>query len=160
LPVPYEYDHFRIPWAEAVEHDPEDIILLCDRCHKLKTTGLLSTHAIEGALKKRTATRSETRFKIPVTANDFFVDWCGTRILATKNAILVDDEPILDFTLTENDLEPVVLNGVFRSPSGAVVCRIVNNGIAARADAIGDFTLEANRFRLRTWMAGTSCYFS
>ena len=36
----YQYDHL-VPWSEVEEHEPDNLILLCDQHHREKTSGLL-----------------------------------------------------------------------------------------------------------------------
>ncbi len=45
----YQYDHIDPPWAEARQHRPEDICLLCPNDHERKTKGLLSIEDIRAA---------------------------------------------------------------------------------------------------------------
>jgi hypothetical protein len=39
LPL-YEYDHL-VPWSEVKTHEADNLVLLCDRHHREKTSGLL-----------------------------------------------------------------------------------------------------------------------
>jgi hypothetical protein len=39
LPL-YEYDHL-VPWSEVETHEADNLVLLCDRHHREKTSGLL-----------------------------------------------------------------------------------------------------------------------
>ncbi len=36
----YQYDHL-VPWSEVEEHEPDNLVLLCDQHHREKTSGLL-----------------------------------------------------------------------------------------------------------------------
>src|SRR5436190_3579198 len=47
LPL-YAYDHV-VPWSTVKQHTAENILLLCERHHREKTSGLLPDEAIEGA---------------------------------------------------------------------------------------------------------------
>jgi hypothetical protein len=44
----FEYDHL-VPWSEVQEHDPDNLVLLCDRHHKEKTLHLLPVADVEAA---------------------------------------------------------------------------------------------------------------
>lgn len=50
LPL-YEYDHI-IPWSKVKKHEPDNIVLLCDRHHREKTSGLLPVEAISAARRQ------------------------------------------------------------------------------------------------------------
>jgi hypothetical protein len=47
LPL-YEYDHL-VAWSAVGEHDPNNLVLLCDRHHREKTSGLLPVEAVADA---------------------------------------------------------------------------------------------------------------
>lgn len=49
LPL-YEYDHL-VPYSEVEVHDPENLLLLCDRHHREKTSGLLTISQVDAARK-------------------------------------------------------------------------------------------------------------
>jgi hypothetical protein len=44
----YQYDHV-VPFSEVQEHEPENIVLLCDQHHREKTAGLLPAEALAAA---------------------------------------------------------------------------------------------------------------
>ncbi|TCR69598.1 HNH endonuclease signature motif containing protein [Rhizobium sp. BK376] len=147
--IPYDYDHLRIPFADAREHDPDDIVLLCDACHRRKTAHILSTDMILLAMKHRTAAQSPTRFKLSALKHDFCVSWAGNLIEANKNVILVDGVPILSFAPTDNPLEPILISGSFSDRYGNVVCEIDQNEFLAKSASLGDLTVVSNRFTFR-----------
>lgn len=42
----FQYEHFKPPFADALQHSPEGITLLCGGCHDKKTRGLLSLNTV------------------------------------------------------------------------------------------------------------------
>tara|TARA_R110002020_G_scaffold55744_11_gene154497 strand:- start:4323 stop:5207 length:885 start_codon:yes stop_codon:yes gene_type:complete len=148
--VPYDYDHLSEEFNAAEEHDPDDIVLLCDKHHRLKTAGILSVERILDAKKKRVSAASETRFKLELIRPDFETIWGSNVITAADNSILVDDEHVLTFRKSENDLEPLLLSGEFRDKTGNLLCAISDNEFVSRSDNVGDFTVIANRFTYKT----------
>jgi hypothetical protein len=44
-----QYEHFNPPFAEAKEHNPEGMALLCGGCHDRKTRGFLSVSTVAQA---------------------------------------------------------------------------------------------------------------
>lgn len=144
--IPYDYDHLKTEFNVADEHDPDDIVLLCNNHHRLKTAGILSAERILDAKRHRSSLDSETRFKLELVRNDFLTVWGSTVITASNNSILVDDEPILTFAKTDNDLEPLLISGRFRDKTGNLICVIKENEFVARSAHLGDFTVISNRF--------------
>ncbi len=88
--VPYHYDHFRVPFSEAREHDPDDIILLCEEHHAHKTRGLLDNDVIQTAINTEASVRSGVRFKQPATKSTFKIHWPVIDIEAGNHTIVVD----------------------------------------------------------------------
>lgn len=144
--VPYDYDHLRTQFHEADEHDPDDIVLLCDQHHRQKTAGILSVKRILDAKRNRVSQDSETRFKLELIREDFLTVWGSTIITASDNSIIVDGDPILNFTKTDNDLEPLLISGKFHDKAGNEICIIDNNEFISRSRRLGDFTIISNRF--------------
>lgn len=145
--VPYDYDHLATEFNAAEAHNPDDIVLLCDKHHRQKTAGILSVDRILAARRKRDFLDSETRFKLELIRNDFLTIWGSTVITANDNSIIVDESPILNFTKTDNDLEPLLISGEFHDKFGNVICTIENNEFVSRSANLGDFTVISNRFR-------------
>ncbi len=148
--VPYDYDHFLVPWAEASQHNPDDIILLCDKHHRHKTSGLLDAESVKTAIKIRSSENSEFRFKLDATSQKFNIHWPHNNIEASVQGIIVNSKPILQIDVQDDPLEPVLLSGSFSDLSGNTICVIQKNEILSRASSIGDFTLIGNRFIYKT----------
>lgn len=148
--IPYEYDHVRVQWTDATEHDPEDMVLLCDSHHKQKTNKLLRVEDIEVALRLRRSDAAAFSFKLAATSQKFAIHWPYNNIIAVDNAIVVNGNPILRIEAQENPLEPVLLSGSFSDLRGNMICVIEKNEIVSSAGAIGDFSLVGNRFRYKT----------
>lgn len=142
--VPYEYHHFRTPFAEARIHDPDDIILLCDSHHRQAGT-VLENDWLDAARNRR-AEAQEARFKLAGTTKRFEIRWPSVQLEATRNSILVNGASVLTLAMQDNDLEPVLLSGVFCSRDGVEICRIENNAIISRVPSLGDFKIISNRF--------------
>lgn len=144
--VPYDYDHLRVEFKDAKEHDPEDIVLLCPTHHRMKGS-ILPTASILTARANRAAAMSDSRFKLPATSKDFTMNWAGNIISAQENSIRVDNEPILRFERSDNELEPSLISGSFRDRYGNLICLITNNEVISISQKLGDFALTRNRFR-------------
>jgi len=154
--IPYDYDHFIVPWAEAKEHDPDDIVLLCDKHHRQKTAGLIDTDTIRTALKLRQSATSEFRFKLDGTSEQFAVHWPHNDLSATLQGIVVDGSPILQIEPQDNPLEPLLVSGAFTDMMGQEICVIERNEFVSRAALVGDFQIVGNRFSYRS-IHGQKC---
>ena len=144
--IPYDYDHFIVPWVEARFHDPEDIVLLCDKHHRHKNSGLLDLGSIKTALALRSNQQTDARFKLDSTAQEFAIHWPHNHIEASMQGILVDGNPILRLEMQEDELEPIVLSGAFTDLTGQEICVINRNEFVSRTSAVGDVTIIGNRF--------------
>lgn len=144
--IPYDYDHLKTEFNAAEEHDPDDIVLLCDKHHRQKNARILSVERILDAKRHRSSLNSETRFKLDLIRDDFLTVWGSTIITASDNSIVVDDEPILTLTKTDNDLEPLLISGRFCDKTGNPICVIKQNEFITRSANLGDFTVISNRF--------------
>lgn len=144
--VPYDYDHLHNKFHTVGEHDPDDIVLLCSKHHRLKTAGILSPDRILVAKRNRESLDSEARFKLELIRDEFLTIWGSNVITASNNSIMVDGEPILTLATTGNELEPLLISGQFRDRFGNVICVIHENEFVARSMDLGDFTIVANRF--------------
>lgn len=144
--IPFDYDHFRVPFAECTEHNADDIILLCDRHHRMKGARLLGVDVIEVALKRRRAGDHDFHFKLDLTSQDFQIHWPHNDISAAVQGIIIDGKPIFELKMQENELEPILLSGILSDYKGNDICIISDNEIVSRSNAIGDFTLTNNLF--------------
>lgn len=146
--IPYQYDHFRVPFAEAKEHDAGDIILLCDNHHAMKTRRQISIDFIERARKVGALDR-DAHFKLPGTDPKFAIRWPAVEISARSQSIMVDGENVLQLRYQADELEPVIVDGVFCDRSGDELCTITRNELIVRPNAVYDFHVTARRFQFR-----------
>ncbi|MBB4250832.1 hypothetical protein [Rhizobium sp. BK008] len=98
------------------------------------------------AARNRRAEAQEARFKLAGTTKRFEIRWPSVQLEATRNSILVNGASVLTLAMQDNDLEPVLLSGVFCSRDGVEICRIENNAIISRVPSLGDFKIISNRF--------------
>lgn len=143
--VPYEYDHFRVAWPDAVSHEADDIILLCDEHHTKKTKGHIDNEWISTAMRVSAMDRP-SRFVLPGTNPDFRIRWPANNIEATTHGVIIDKKKVLELEYQESELEPIMISGQFRDLSGNLLCEIVKNEIITKPDGVGDFVCTADRF--------------
>ena len=146
--IPYEYDHFRVSFSDSKEHDPEDIILLCKMHHGQKTARQIGNDWIAKAAKVAALDRP-ARFKLPGTNPAFRVKWPANEIDAAMQGIVIDGKRVLELRYQADELEPIVISGVFRALDGTPLCQILNNELVATPSHLGDFLCTSNRFQFR-----------
>lgn len=144
--IPVHYDHCRTPFAEAREHDPDDIYLLCHHHHGMKTNGQIGPSEVEAAAKHREGVRSQVRFKQPATRREFVTRWGSVEFRRRGHLVVLAYEKVLSLKLSRNPLEPVLISGRFRDEDGRLTCEIVDNEFDFEGECCGDFRNTKNRF--------------
>jgi hypothetical protein len=134
----YEYDHVD-PWTEVQEHDPENIVLLCDQHHREKTSGLLPVEALEAANADPYSLRAGIS---PAYDLQYAGDGCeatvGTVTHVTSRLaeetlmipLLIDDTPIVFFKKQDGHL---LLNVQLFNADNELVVQILDNQLAYSA---------------------------
>ena len=150
--IPYDYDHFHVPFAEAKEHLADDIILLCDTHHRMKGAGAIDNEFIGRCMQVAPLDR-ESHFRQPGVNPDFGVKWPSITLEANFQGIVIDGEAVFHLQHQDDELEPVLLSGALSGRDGRPVCRIENNVIITKSTDIGDLTVVSNRFSF-TSLAG------
>lgn len=142
----YDYDHFDPPFAEATEHRPEGIALLCGNCHTKKSRGRLSPETVKNARL------------YPFCRREGFA-WdqldIGTRIpeiqIGTltchqvQTVIRMYGEDILTVRPPEAEGAPFRITALLRDLDGAPIFQVENNEVRINA---GSYDVE---------MRGASC---
>lgn len=111
LPL-YEYDHL-IAFAEVGEHDPQNLVLLCDSHHREKTSGLLPAEKVVTANQapRNLETGESHPFgmhyegregELRIGGNQFVSGYLSTG--STLVAVMVDDTPIVGFSFEDGRL--------------------------------------------------------
>ena len=152
----YEYDHLEVEFKDAVEHDPERIVLLCGGCHGKKTRGFLSTESIIAASKNpRCLQVGFTRGGMDV-GGDAPEVVLGT-ITATNfsSLITIDGEDIFSIAPPEEAGGPFRINASLYDQSGAQILEIVENEIRVGI-ANWDAELVGQRITLRSGLGAFS----
>ncbi|VWD61889.1 hypothetical protein BLA50215_07485 [Burkholderia lata] len=124
----YDYEHFAPDFADAREHDPDGMTLLCPNCNQKRARGRLSAQTVAEAnadpecLKQGFASEqfdfSSDPIEIKIASATFY---------DCKNLIVINDVPILSVAPPEAPGQPVRLSGFFSNDSGEIVMRIHNN---------------------------------
>jgi len=129
----YQYHHTNPPFADAIRHDPDKIVLLCLECHGLVTSGLLSNRTIErSALSPKCLERGFSYF--PLDINDesdgdlqVRVVLGTTTFINVRSIIKLNNKPLFSIYPPETLGLPARLSASFYDISGSEVARIIEN---------------------------------
>jgi hypothetical protein len=125
----YEYDHFDPPFAEAQEHNPEGITLLCPTHHAEKTRGVLPiSRVVEFNRSPVALVSGEATLQRPYF--DHIPDLSlggGLLVRNTPIPIMVDNEPIIEFMPPEPGSHVARINATLTNADGGQLLRIVDN---------------------------------
>jgi hypothetical protein len=148
-----EYDHFDPEFADALKHDPEQIVLLCLYHHRLKSKAEVWLPAPE--VRKAAAA--------PKALKDGFSTWAAPAAYVhptivfgeltcvnVDSLIEVDGESILSIAEPEFAGAPYRLSAQLSNATGTEVLEIVDNQVKT-SSASWDIRLEGGR--LRIWEA-------
>lgn len=124
----YTYEHVDPLFAEAKEHDPEKIVLLCGGCHDRVTRKLLSKETVKQAAQDpRCLTQgfSFGPFDVGNTHPDVII---GTfQAIETQTVIRILGEPILRVDPPEEQGGPFRLSAILCDRTGEQILRVENN---------------------------------
>lgn len=125
-----DYEHIDPPFAEATEHDPARICLLCPMCHAQVTRGRVSKREVQATYDKiRSAGATE-----PPRDDSFFQMFDRRAELmfghntfeAVDTLISINGQAFLRYWPTQGQ-PPFVLSGIFHDTRGAELFRIQEN---------------------------------
>lgn len=111
LPL-YEYDHL-VRWSELETHDAGNLVLLCDRHHREKTSGLLPLARVIEANEapRNLATSISSPFDLHYGGHDCEAligsnahTWPAMHDGLTTTPVLIDDTPIVMFRVDDGYL--------------------------------------------------------
>ena len=147
----YEYEHIIPEFHDALEHNPENMCLLCGRCHNKVTKGLLSKATIQ---QKYELIQNSTNIKKPfddldLSHNDITVKLGSSTFRHSKCLILVDDIIVLAIEPPEDESSFPVLSGFFADDNGNELFRINKNEWHGSID-IFDIEIVSNNITVCT----------
>jgi hypothetical protein len=147
----YEYEHIIPEFHDALEHNPEYMCLLCGRCHKKVTKGLLSKATIQQKYKEiQNTTDVKNPFDdLDLSHNNITVK-LGSCIFRHSNClILVDNIIVLAIEPPEDESSFPVLSGFFADDNGNELFRINKNEWQG-SNHVWDIEIVSNNIKIRT----------
>ncbi|EJG2186751.1 hypothetical protein [Citrobacter freundii] len=131
----YDYEHFNPDFADAKEHHPDGITLLCSQCNQKRARTRLSAETVAEAnenpvcLDRGFASEMFDFHREPIT-----VTMAGCSFYACQHLILIDDQPVLSINSPEREKGPFLLSGVFCDEKGREILRIEKNEWIVKPD--------------------------
>ena len=125
----YQYEHVDPQFAEAREHDPDKITLLCGSCHEKVSRGFWSKQTIKDAMKDPICKRKGfSTFKLDVAKDgDFIVKIGKTSFINPKSIVQIDGIDILSIESPEDFASPPRISAIFFDRNGTEIASIVRN---------------------------------
>ncbi|MCY1253002.1 hypothetical protein D9M68_123310 [compost metagenome] len=131
----YDYEHFAPDFADATEHNPAGMTLLCSQCNQKRARGRLSAATVTAAdanPKCRQQGFSSEMFDFG--PEPIYIDFAGVTFYDCQHLIVVNGLPLLSVSPPNEEGEPVRLSGIFADADGKVTLRIRDNVWSVDAD--------------------------
>ena len=123
-----DYEHVDPIFAEAKEHDPEKIALLCPQHHAKVTRGFLSKDRVKEAMHDPFCKKSGYASELfDIGKSDPVIQFGGVTIYACSIPIEVKGVPLFEVKEAEEDGGPFRLSGNFCNTRGNPSLAIVDN---------------------------------
>ncbi|MCS4133673.1 HNH endonuclease [Salinibacter ruber] len=123
-----EYEHIDPPFAEAKEHDPDRIALLCPRCHAKVTRGFLSKEAVKEARRDPYCLKEGYASEfIDVGRKHPKIEFAGVTLVECDIPVQVDEAPLFQIKEAEEEGGPFRLSAHFSNSKGEASLQIQDN---------------------------------
>lgn len=132
----YEYEHIDPPFAEAKEHNPDNMAILCKECHGNITRGLWrKERAIEGKKNPKALQSGGSEFRLDIGTEPLIIELGGIQFVNTPTTIEIEGQKLLTINPPEESSAPPQLNAQFYSRQGKRLATITNNRWRGLSDA-------------------------
>ena len=137
--IPFQYEHIDPEFAEAKEHDPTKMTLLCAAHNEQKKKGLLSKADVQHYRNNPFSVHARfTNFRFVQPRERFSFELPGVTFDAVETLVVCGDEPMLRMSGGMSASEPIVIDAIFKDEFGRIVCRIEQNEIKLFGSHIED----------------------
>ena len=147
----YQYEHVDPEFANAKEHDPERITLLCASCHDKVTRGIWSKEKVLSGMRAPKATvTGHSSFTLDIaSAADVVVRVGNYSFVGAKDIITIDGTKLLSIDEPEQPGSPLRISAAFYDRNNSLIARIVENEWQGNTEAF-DIEVEGKRLRIRS----------
>lgn len=125
----YQYEHIVPVFADAREHDPNAICLLCGTCHHKVTSNRLSKQTVHSRYLEIQAASSPGRphDKFDLASPSISVSFGSARFAGSKSLIRINGQDLLSITLPVDGASQPTLNGCFCDQRGNEIFSVSDN---------------------------------
>jgi hypothetical protein len=124
----YNYDHLSPEFADAKEHNPAGIFLMCDACHRRRTSRMLSKESVEKATLSRKCRQDGFSWgPFDVGADHPEITLGSAIFYKAKTLIRVLDEDVFSILPPERPDGLFRINARLSDPDGKAIPEIVEN---------------------------------
>ena len=124
----YDYEHFAPDFADATEHNPDGMTLLCSQCNQKRARGRLSAHTVaEANSNPKCLQRGFASEMFDFHSEPLNITLAGSTFYDCKNIIVVNNRAILSLMPGISEISPVLLSGVFCDSAGRETLLITEN---------------------------------
>lgn len=146
----YEYEHFNPDFADATEHNPKGMTLLCSQCNQKRARGRLSAQTV--SLANDNPKCLEQGF-----SNELFdfhsepleIVLGGLAFYNCQHLIVVNGTPILSVQPSSEPNSPMLLSGIFCDSLGRETLKINENEWLVESST-WDVDCEGSRITIRS----------
>lgn len=124
----YDYEHFDPDFAEATEHNPAGMTLLCSQCNQKRARGRLSAATVAAAnANPKCLQQGFSSELFDFGSEPIEVGFAGVTFYDCRHLVVVNGRPLLSVSPPRDPGEPVLLSGLFTDANGRVTLTIENN---------------------------------
>ncbi|WP_321330847.1 hypothetical protein [Alcaligenes faecalis] len=131
----YDYEHFDPDFADALEHNPAGITLLCSQCNQKRARNRLSRETVALAnLSPKCLEQGFSHEMFDFHSEPITVKFAGVTFHNCKNLIVLNGYPILKIDPPAEESQPIILSGFFTDTYGRKLVDIENNQFSASTE--------------------------
>ncbi|MFZ6686621.1 hypothetical protein ACO0K0_02600 [Undibacterium sp. SXout11W] len=152
----YDYEHFDPDFAEATEHNPAGMTLLCSQCNQKRARGRLSAETVarhNADPKCKQQGYSSELFDFGLES--MTVNFAGVSFTDCTHLIVVNGSPILSVKPPAETGQPFRLSGQFTDSKGRVTLKIQDNEFSVGSNN-WDVDCEGPRITIRRGLGDIS----
>ncbi|MEW5680592.1 hypothetical protein [Comamonas kerstersii] len=124
----YDYEHFAPDFAEAREHHPDGMTLLCSQCNQKRARGRLSAETVAEANRNpRCLQKGFSHEMFDFASGEVEVIFAGVSFFDCQHLIMVNGQSILSIKPPAEAGQSVLLSGLFTDGMGRTTLVVEDN---------------------------------
>lgn len=147
--LPYTYEHFDPPFADATEHRPEGIALLCPKHQQERLAGTLTIGAVRRALANPCNRDHHPVWTTHFTEDRMRLNLFGNEVEGPSVGFAINGHVVFGIKAPQEPNGLWLMTGSFCDPSGRETLRFVDNEVITNNGA-WDVTFEGPLLTVRS----------